>query len=106
MVTRYSQAIGINPTGWRSQPKLKWTLPPNSQGRCVEGVYWHLNGHQQQGDDPGNRSSHKADATADTIANKNSAYDALCKKFYTHLGTKNSICDIVFKTTNPASCVS
>ena len=51
---------------------------------------------------PGDYPTHAADATAAAIANANSLYERKSEKFYTQLGTKDGVRDLIVDTADPA----
>ena len=51
---------------------------------------------------PGDYPTHAADATAAAIANANAMYERRSEKFYTQLGTKDGVRDLIVDTANPA----
>ena len=51
---------------------------------------------------PGDYHTHAADATAAAIANTNALYEQKSKKFYTQLGTKDGVRDLIVNTADPA----
>ena len=51
---------------------------------------------------PGDYPTHAADATAAAIANANLLYKQKSEKFYTQLGTKDGVRDLIVDTNDPA----